>query len=174
MLVRKPSSLRSLTPLLVLALPACFGSTTRGAQMNLSSALPTSASVLAGTGSAPEASCRTPTPSMTTTIQPTVSWVFANDPGDRLHLDRWCAGVGPAVSVSPFDSTLTSATASSLVVVTWNVHIGSGDIPGLVRDLKAGKFTDGKPVEHFVLMLQEVYRSGADVPVAAGAGPAGR
>src|SRR5690606_32906492 len=97
------------------------------------------------------------------------SWVFANDPGDRLHLDRWCAGVGPAVSVSPFDSTVTIATASSLVVVTWNVHIGSGDIPGLVRDLKAGKFTNGKPVEHFVLMLQEVYRSGADVPVAAGA-----
>ena len=166
MLVRKPSSLRSLAPLLVLALPACFGSTTRGAQMNLSSGLPASASVLAG---AAEANCRTPTLSRTTTVQPTVSWVFANDPSDRIHLDRWCAGVGPAVSASPFDSTFSIAKASSLVVVTWNVHIGSGDIPGLVRDLKAGKFTDGKPVEHFVLMLQEVYRSGADVPVAVGA-----
>jgi endonuclease/exonuclease/phosphatase family metal-dependent hydrolase len=97
---------------------------------------------------------------------PSVRWIVAPDPRERASLDRWCAGVGPAVSAGLVDAN-ASAT-SSLVVVTWNTHIGGGDIPGLVRDLKAGAFTGGTPVDHFVLLLQEVYRAGMDVPSAAG------
>jgi endonuclease/exonuclease/phosphatase family metal-dependent hydrolase len=171
-----PTRLRPLSALVVLALPACYGSTTRSAQLNLASSVTTtSATLLSGTDGSLEANCRTPNSSMTTTnLQPEVSWVFANDPNDRMYLDRWCAGVGPAVSatrvvISDTAAPAVASPASSLAVVTWNIHIGAGDVPGLVRDLKAGKFTDGKPVEHFVLLLQEVYRSGKDVPSGVGA-----
>ena len=52
----------------------------------------------------------------------------------------------------------------SFALVSWNTHVGGGDLPGLVRDLRRGEFTDRRPVEHFVLLLQEVHREGADVP----------
>lgn len=52
----------------------------------------------------------------------------------------------------------------SVAVVSWNVHVGGGALRTLVRDLRAGTLTDGRPVEHFVLLLQETYRGGAAVP----------
>ena len=98
-----------------------------------------------------------------------VSWIVAPHAGERVMLDRWCAGVGPVVSAARADTSAAVVSTGSLTVVTWNTHIGAGDVPGLVRDLRAGRFTDGTPVEHFVLLLQEVYRSGADVPHVRGA-----
>jgi endonuclease/exonuclease/phosphatase family metal-dependent hydrolase len=124
----------------------------------------------------PESDCRS-TSALATSVAtvavpalspvPSVRWIVAPDPRERASLDRWCAGVGPAVTAGLTD-TNAAAAASSLVVVTWNTHIGGGDIPGLVRDLKAGAFTGGVPVDHFVLLLQEVYRAGAEVPAGAG------
>lgn len=98
---------------------------------------------------------------------PAVRWVAARDTRDRASLDRWCAGVGPVVSASLADSGVSSA--NSLVVLTWNTHVGGGDIAGMVRSLRAGRYTDGAPVEHFVLLLQEVHRSSSDVPFGVGA-----
>ena len=92
---------------------------------------------------------------------PAISWIAAPDSADRQALDRWCAGVGPEVILT---RNTESSSVDSLAVISWNTHVGGGDIPGLVRDLRAGKFTDGQPVEHFVLLLQEVYREGAAVP----------
>lgn len=34
----------------------------------------------------------------------------------------------------------------------------------LVQDLRAGRLTGGRPVPHFVLLLQEVHRAGPQVP----------
>jgi endonuclease/exonuclease/phosphatase family metal-dependent hydrolase len=99
-----------------------------------------------------------------------VRWVRAAPPSDRTRLDAWCASVGPAV-VAPA-SAAARAMADSFVVVTWNVNLGGGDVEAFVRDLRAGAFTDGAPVEHFVLLLQEAYRDGAAVPaLPAGAAP---
>src|SRR5690606_22458341 len=61
----------------------------------------------------------------------------------------------------------------SLVVVTWNVHVGGGDLPRLVADLRAGALTGGARVEAFVLLLQEAHRGGASVPAAPVAGAHG-
>ena len=44
------------------------------------------------------------------------------------------------------------------------MHVGGGDIDGLVADLRAGKLT-GKPEADFILLLQEAYRDG-DVPTS--------
>lgn len=52
----------------------------------------------------------------------------------------------------------------SLLVVTWNVHVGGGDLEQFVAHLRAGQFTDGAPVADFVLLLQEVYRESEGVP----------
>lgn len=96
-----------------------------------------------------------------------INWILAPDSSERAPLDRWCAGVGPAVSapIAAADSTVSG----SLVVISWNTHVGGGDIPGLVSDLRAGKFTEGAPVEHFVLLLQEVHRADAAIPLHIGA-----
>ncbi len=46
-----------------------------------------------------------------------------------------------------------------LTFVSWNVHVGNGDIRAFVNDLRAGKLTPDRDVRHFVLMLQEAARA---------------
>jgi endonuclease/exonuclease/phosphatase family metal-dependent hydrolase len=57
----------------------------------------------------------------------------------------------------------TGIGVDSLAVVSWNTHVGGADIAGLVEDLRGGSLT-GAPVTHFVLLLQEVHRTGSEVP----------
>ena len=103
-----------------------------------------------------------------------ITWIPAPDTSDRALLDRWCAGVGPAVVTVPgaalglLGSNIPFEPAypvDSLVVISWNTHVGGGDIGRLVSALEAGKLTDGQAVRHFVLLLQEVYRQGSAVPL---------
>ena len=60
--------------------------------------------------------------------------------------------------------TAAPPRVDTLAIVSWNVHVGGGDIAGFVRALRGGRFTGGKVVTDFVLLLQEVYRSGEHVP----------
>ena len=46
-----------------------------------------------------------------------------------------------------------------MTFVSWNVHVGSGDIRAFVRDLRAGDHTDGRKVDQYVLLLQEAVRT---------------
>lgn len=48
--------------------------------------------------------------------------------------------------------------------MSWNAHLAEGDLTRLVQRVKAGDFTAGRPVEHFVLLVQELYRRGDEVP----------
>ena len=79
---------------------------------------------------------------------------------DQATPREWCDAVGPALRM---DGGAPAPTADELVVATWNVHVGGGDIVRFVDDLKSGALT-GRPVQSFVLLLQEAYRAGADVP----------
>jgi endonuclease/exonuclease/phosphatase family metal-dependent hydrolase len=91
-----------------------------------------------------------------------IAWTPAPDTLDHPILDHWCAGVGPVVAEQvPARET----PLDSLLVVTWNTHVGGGDIPRLVTEIREGRLTGGVPVPHFVLLLQEVYRAGLEVPV---------
>ena len=94
-----------------------------------------------------------------------VEWRLPPDPDDVAQLNAWCAAVGPAIS-RPADAVPlpTPPAVDTLWLVAWNVFIGGGDLPALVRDLRAGRLTDGAPVEHFVLLLQETFRRGELVP----------
>jgi endonuclease/exonuclease/phosphatase family metal-dependent hydrolase len=61
------------------------------------------------------------------------------------------------------DPSIAPVAVDSVAVVTWNVHVGAGDIHRLVTDLRSGALT-GAPVAHFVLLVQESHRAGAAVP----------
>jgi len=93
----------------------------------------------------------------------TVTWISPVDAGDRAELVDWCGTVGPAL-VAPSPARPTADRIDALALVTWNQHVGGGDLRGLVADLRAGALTEGVPVDHFVLLLQETYRTGPAVP----------
>lgn len=92
-----------------------------------------------------------------------VAWITPLDARDRDSLADWCASVGP-ILYRPGASADTPEVVDRLAIVTWNVHVGGGDVEQLIRRLQGGEYTDGEPVEHFVLLLQETYRRAGGVP----------
>ena len=61
-----------------------------------------------------------------------------------------------------------------ITFVSWNVHVGSGDIRAFVKDLTSGNHTAGRPVRHYVLMLQEAVRTDGAPPLTGAASGAAR
>jgi endonuclease/exonuclease/phosphatase family metal-dependent hydrolase len=51
----------------------------------------------------------------------------------------------------------------------WNTNVGAAQIGRFLRELRSGELSGGEPIEHFVLLLQEVHRAGPDVPTAPSA-----
>ena len=98
-----------------------------------------------------------------------VRWVAPGDARDLERLVEWCRTVGPVLVESPEEGSAL-AVVESLAIVTWNVHVGGGDIGDVVGRLRRGEFTKGRAVAHFVLLLQEAHREGTDVPAAVPAG----
>jgi endonuclease/exonuclease/phosphatase family metal-dependent hydrolase len=94
-----------------------------------------------------------------------VTWTETPDSAERNILDRWCETVGPAVAdPTPALGDTGDVRIDSIAIVSWNTHVGGADIERFVRDLRAGRFTQGDSVHHFVLLLQEVFRAGDAVP----------
>lgn len=90
---------------------------------------------------------------------------FATPVEDSAALEQWCRGVGiPVVAADPDTPHDGPPRLEQLVVVSWNAHLAEGQLTDLIADLRAGRLTDGEPVQHFVLLLQELYRRGDDVP----------
>lgn len=99
-----------------------------------------------------------------------LAWIQPPDERSRIENSRWCAAVGP-VWYMPRPSTDAPADRSDvLAVVSWNVHVGGGDVAALIRGLRSGAFTDGARVDRFVLLLQEAYRRDGGIPAAIQAG----
>jgi len=76
---------------------------------------------------------------------------------------RWCATVGP-VLFRPTPRAPSAPITDRVALVTWNVHVGSGDVVDFVHRLRRGEFTNGEPMNYFVLLLQETYRRDTAVP----------
>jgi endonuclease/exonuclease/phosphatase family metal-dependent hydrolase len=97
-----------------------------------------------------------------------VRWHEHERARSRPTLDAWCRGVGPVVyrsePVNGPDESLPVRATGPIAVVSWNVDVGAGNLPAFVADLRAGKWSDGRRVEHFVLLLQEALRTGDTVP----------
>ena len=75
-----------------------------------------------------------------------------------------CTAVGPAVYAERRRNALTHDAVDELAILSWNVHVGGGDIVGIVNALRSGELTDGEPVRNFVVLLQETFRTGDTVP----------
>ena len=91
-----------------------------------------------------------------------VQWVRVAPSTEHVAIDRWCFTVGGPVQIGGLHRE--EPPAGPVAIVSWNTHVGAGDIDGLVTDLRSGRLTGGRPVTSFVLLLQEVYRSGETVP----------
>jgi endonuclease/exonuclease/phosphatase family metal-dependent hydrolase len=109
------------------------------------------------------AACRTTVTSVTRPAQERVNWVLARDAAMRKVLATLCGTVGPSVVEQTIDAH-DAMQADSIAILTWNTHVGGGDIGQLVQDLRTGNLTGGTPVHDFVLLLQEVYRGGGEIP----------
>jgi endonuclease/exonuclease/phosphatase family metal-dependent hydrolase len=96
-------------------------------------------------------------------------WILPSDSGDRARLDSWCLAVGPPALHVPARADIP-ATVDSLAVVVWNTNVGAAEVRRLLSDLRRGDLSGDGPVEHFVLLLQEVHRQGAEVPIEPPAG----
>lgn len=109
---------------------------------------------------APVSTAASDCPARTSTTS--VAWHSA-EPSDALELARWCRAVGaPVVATAP--TSVHVPELDELVTLSWNAHLADGQLIDLIADLKAGKFTDGRPVRHFALLVQELYRRGDAVP----------
>jgi endonuclease/exonuclease/phosphatase family metal-dependent hydrolase len=92
---------------------------------------------------------------------------FGPDAADaRLRLSAWCDSVGPAIVRAPARTVpLTEISRNGLVVVTWNVHEGGGDIQRLVTDIRRRSSDRSGVAPELVLLVQEAFRGGDDVPL---------
>jgi endonuclease/exonuclease/phosphatase family metal-dependent hydrolase len=102
-----------------------------------------------------------------------VTWVAPGDARDLGRISEWCRTVGPVLVESP-EAGWPATAVESLPVVTWNVRVGGGDIEDVVGRLRRGEFTKGRPTPHFVLLLQEAYREGSDLPHVSAGSPVPR
>jgi endonuclease/exonuclease/phosphatase family metal-dependent hydrolase len=91
-----------------------------------------------------------------------LTWIGPTPERDRARLDAWCETVGPPIVYS--GSISTPPRADRVAVVSWNTHVGAGDVVELVRRLRAGTLLQGSPISSFILLLQEAYRRGPLVP----------
>jgi hypothetical protein len=91
-----------------------------------------------------------------------VAWTSFTAPGAATPAE-WCRAVGPVFLTD--HAGLPGGAVDGLVVATWNVRVGAGDLQEFVSDLRRGALT-GQPEPSFVLLLQEAYRVGAEVPLS--------
>lgn len=87
----------------------------------------------------------------------------AVESSDAVEMARWCRAVGAPLVTNMADAAEPPAL-EEFVTLSWNAHLAEGELPALIEELKAGGFTDGRPVKHFALLVQELYRRGDQVP----------
>ena len=91
-----------------------------------------------------------------------VRWLRTAPGNETAALDRWCTAVGAPARIEGLRGP--GVLAGPFVLATWNMHVGAGNLDHLVADVRSGRLTGGVPVTQFVLLLQEAYRAGTDVP----------
>ena len=91
---------------------------------------------------------------------PDVGWDVLGDVGGRATLDQWCRTVGPPAVQA---AKPRPAEIRSIAIVSWNMHVGGGNVEGLIKKVRALNGMGGPDVG-IVLLLQEAFRSGPAVP----------
>ncbi len=83
-----------------------------------------------------------------------VAWFAPLVDSDNLSLSRWRKSVGPPV-IPP--AAIDNEAHDAFTLISWNTAVGDADIVAFVRSHSDAR----RPV---VMLLQEVFRSGSDVP----------
>ena len=86
-------------------------------------------------------------------------WYAPDEAAERARLDAWCAGVGPVTVAQGTAELAERVSLGDITFVSWNVHVGNGNLRGFVGDLRNGGLTNGRPPRHLVLLLQEAVRA---------------
>ena len=87
-----------------------------------------------------------------------VNWLSPSEPGDLQTLARWRAGVGrPLVATST--RTGERPPVDGITIVSWNIALGAGDVAKMFERIQ-----QERPTHAVVLLLQEAFRSGDDIP----------
>ena len=92
-----------------------------------------------------------------------ITWIGPPDARDREKLSDWCATVGPLV-YEPIPARGVSPSVDRVAIVSWNTHVGAGDLDAVLDRAARGDFTSGERADAVVMLLQEVYRHGPEVP----------
>jgi endonuclease/exonuclease/phosphatase family metal-dependent hydrolase len=72
--------------------------------------------------------------------------------------------VGPPVVFAPATPLSSADRGGRLLVVNWNMHVGNGNILELIEELSRQEESKGFKRPEFVLLLQESFRRGEEVP----------
>jgi endonuclease/exonuclease/phosphatase family metal-dependent hydrolase len=89
-----------------------------------------------------------------------ISWLSPMAARDAGAIARWRAAVGSPL-ISQASSASTTVPSDRLTIVSWNVALDSGNVVQLVHDIQRDA-----PDRPIVLLVQEAFRSGDDVPGA--------
>ena len=98
-------------------------------------------------------------------------WYRSADARDQTLGAQWCATVGsPVIRLTPAASFPAWTAPGQLDVATWNMQIGGGDLFRFLETELGLDCADSGPTfdsraRPFVVLLQEVYRFSADLPV---------
>jgi endonuclease/exonuclease/phosphatase family metal-dependent hydrolase len=119
------------------------------------------ACLLAGCSVLPHPALEPAAKAICRSTEPPTSIHWISNVADRSRLDSWCAGVGAVL----FRSTGGPLAApdrprlEDVAFVSWNVHVGAGNVEGLIADLRSGRLANAQRVRHIVLLIQEAVRS---------------
>jgi endonuclease/exonuclease/phosphatase family metal-dependent hydrolase len=93
-----------------------------------------------------------------------ITWMDISEKEQRSDIDSWCHSVGAPLVVSMPDEP--EGHIRRLQIISWNVHVGGGEVRQLVDVLR--RQTDAARAEEtgIVLLLQEMFRAGGDVPLS--------
>jgi endonuclease/exonuclease/phosphatase family metal-dependent hydrolase len=100
------------------------------------------------------------------TVTSSIEWIRPSNAAERKAHALWRKGVGPPLTLETPDSGQDAKRLDSLLIVSWNTHVGGADLNAFIGDLRSGKLTSGEPIHDFVLLLQETFRAGPPIPVS--------
>jgi endonuclease/exonuclease/phosphatase family metal-dependent hydrolase len=137
---------------------------------------------------------RAPVGACASTSAADVAWARPDSEGEQSRLDDWCSatgepvvrqladaslptdvireaslGGGPAAATVPFGAAAEPAPVESLIVATWNIEVGTGDIVRFLDEqigysCEAGRRNGADTEVPFVLLVQEAHRASHDIP----------
>lgn len=149
---------------------------------------------LSGCAAGHEMDVRSPVGACASTPEARVVWARPMSEGEQSRLDDWCSATGepvvfhastPAAAPEALEGTSRGggpvlageppllaadvAVVDSLVVATWNVEVGSGDLVRFLADqfgfgCSTASEDHAPPRVPFVLLVQEAHRASHDIP----------